>query len=101
MSKSLESCPNCRFQLLERTANCPYCGFPLTHPTWKKIGAWVLLLLIVWGLVKCHMAFFDELSKGGAVRPEQSGGSGSLASLPLPVGKPSAGLIPSMTQGLG
>lgn len=50
----LEICPNCNYTLLERSTYCPYCGAQLTHPVWKKLAAWVLLILIGYGLVRCH-----------------------------------------------
>ena len=57
----LESCPNCHYTLLERSTYCPYCGVQLTHPRWKKMGAWVLLIVIVYGLVRCHVRMLDGL----------------------------------------
>ncbi len=60
-SIELESCPNCRYTLIERSTYCPYCGIQLTHPLWKKLGAWILLLLIGYGLVTCHVRMLDGL----------------------------------------
>ncbi len=57
----LESCPNCRYTLIERSTYCPYCGTQLTHPPWKKMGAWILLILIGYGLVTCHVRMLDGL----------------------------------------
>ncbi|GAB4241482.1 MAG: hypothetical protein Kow00109_16900 [Acidobacteriota bacterium] len=51
--RELPRCPDCGFVLLERPSHCPYCGAPLTAPTWKKALAWVLLLLIGYGLAQC------------------------------------------------
>ena len=45
--------------LLERTTVCPYCGTPLTHPLWKKAVAWIFLLLIVYGLARCHLQLME------------------------------------------
>ncbi len=57
----LESCPNCRYTLIERSTYCPYWGTQLTHPPWKKMGAWILLILIGYGLVTCHVRMLDGL----------------------------------------
>jgi hypothetical protein len=35
----------------------------LTHPLWKKIGAWVLLILIGYGWVRCNLKFMSGLGK--------------------------------------
>lgn len=56
---AMETCPNCNYMLARRSANCPYCGFQLTHPLWKKVGAWILLVIIAYGLVKCHLRLLD------------------------------------------
>ncbi|MFQ5738549.1 MAG: hypothetical protein ACE5JX_06015 [Acidobacteriota bacterium] len=55
----MESCPNCNYLLIERSSHCPFCGFQLTHPLWKKVGAWVLLGLIGYGLIKCHVEMMN------------------------------------------
>jgi RNA polymerase subunit RPABC4/transcription elongation factor Spt4 len=57
--ESLEACPECRYTLSRRSTWCPYCGVQLTHPPWKKVGAWILLVLIVYGLVQCHLRLLD------------------------------------------
>ncbi len=57
----LESCPNCHYTLLERSTYCPYCGIQLTHPLWKKLAAWMLLILIGYGLVNCNLRMLDGL----------------------------------------
>ena len=57
---NLESCPNCHYVLIERSTYCPHCGLQLTHTPWKKMGAWILLILIGYGLVRCHL----EMLKG-------------------------------------
>jgi len=57
----LESCPNCHYTLLERNTYCPYCGTQLTYPLWKKLGAWILLVLIGYGLLRCHVQMLDGL----------------------------------------
>ncbi len=59
--EELENCPNCHYTLLERSTCCPYCGTQLTHPKWKKLAAWVLLILIGYGLVNCHLRMLDGL----------------------------------------
>jgi RNA polymerase subunit RPABC4/transcription elongation factor Spt4 len=56
---SPEACPECRYTLSRRSTWCPYCGVQLTHPPWKKVGAWILLVLIVYGLVQCHLRLLD------------------------------------------
>ena len=56
---SPEACPSCRYTLKRRSTYCPYCGVQLTHPPWKKVGAWILLVLIVYGLVQCHLRLLD------------------------------------------
>ena len=55
----LEKCPHCEYILLERSVYCPYCGNQLTHPVWKKLGAWVLLVLIGYGMIKCSIRLLD------------------------------------------
>ena len=55
----LKKCPQCDYILLERTTYCPVCGTQLTQPMWKKAGAWVLLFLIVYALIKCHVRILD------------------------------------------
>ena len=55
----LEKCPQCDYILLERTTFCPVCGTQLTEPVWKKAGAWILLILIVYALIKCHIRILD------------------------------------------
>ncbi len=55
----METCSNCRVTLASRPTYCPYCGFQLTHPLWKKVGAWILLILVGYGLVKCHLRLLD------------------------------------------
>ncbi len=57
----LESCPNCHYTLLDRSTYCPYCGAQLTYPVWKKLGAWILLILIGYGLIRCHVQMLDGL----------------------------------------
>jgi hypothetical protein len=57
--KELEKCPNCDYVLIDRSTFCPFCGVQLTHPPWKKVGAWILLLLIGYGMVKCHTQLLD------------------------------------------
>ncbi len=63
-----EVCSNCRMTQARRTAYCPYCGFRLTHPWWKKLGAWILLGLICYGLVDCHLRLINgfEPARTGA-----------------------------------
>lgn len=58
-SNSLEKCPHCGYILLERSTYCPYCGTQLTHQPWKKAGAWILLILIIYGFVKCNLRLLD------------------------------------------
>ena len=57
----LESCPNCHYTLLERSTYCPYYGIQLTHPLWMKLAAWMLLILIGYGLVSCNLRMLDGL----------------------------------------
>ena len=52
-------CPRCNFALIESSSTCQYCGFQITHPTWKKVGAWILLILITYGLIKCHLRLLE------------------------------------------
>lgn len=58
-----QKCPECEYSLLERHVHCPYCGAQLTHPTWKKIGAWVLLILVLYVFVKCNLQIMKGLDK--------------------------------------
>lgn len=55
----MEVCPGCKYTLLKRATYCPYCGVQLTHPLWKKVGAGMLLILIGYGLVNCHLRMLD------------------------------------------
>ena len=59
----MEVCRNCDYTVPDRTAKCPYCGYRLTHPLWKKAGAWVLLVLIGYGFVRCNLQFMQGLDK--------------------------------------
>ncbi len=59
MSRELEVCPECQYTLIEKATYCPHCGYQLTAPVWKKVAAWFILILIVWGLVKCHIRLFQ------------------------------------------
>lgn len=69
-----ETCSNCNYTLLERSAYCPYCGAQLTHPVWKKVGAWILLVLIAYGLVRCHLSLLDGFGDRPAAEvPEKVG----------------------------
>jgi len=54
-----ETCPECGYVSPELTVKCPHCGYQLTHPHWKRIGALILLILIAYGLVKCHIKMLD------------------------------------------
>lgn len=53
----------------DRSTYCPVCGMQLTHPLWKKIGAWVLLILIGYGWVRCNLKFMSGLGKPSEGRP--------------------------------
>jgi hypothetical protein len=44
----------------------------LTHPLWKKVAAWVLLILIGYGWIKCHMRLIGGLDGSSAARPPVS-----------------------------
>lgn len=70
----LEICPNCNYALLQRTTYCPFCGVQLTHPVWKKVAAWILLILIGYGLVRCHASLI-----GGFNAPSARSRSGEPA----------------------
>ena len=59
----MEVCRNCDYTVPDRMAKCPYCGYQLTHPLWKKAGAWVLLLLIGYGFVRCNLRLMQGLDK--------------------------------------
>jgi len=54
-----EICPHCNYALIGQTSRCQYCGFQITYPLWKKFGAWILLILITYGLIKCHLRLID------------------------------------------
>ena len=56
-----ERCPGCQTSLPAGRARCPRCGTPLTYPAWKKAGAWILLILICYGLVRCHLLLLEGL----------------------------------------
>jgi RNA polymerase subunit RPABC4/transcription elongation factor Spt4 len=58
-SGDLEKCPHCDYILIDRTTYCPYCGTQVAHPVWKKTGAWVLLVFIMYALIKCHSRLLD------------------------------------------
>jgi hypothetical protein len=68
MPENMEVCPNCGYTLLEKRAYCPYCGAQIGHPFWKKIAAWLLLVLIGYGLVTCHLRLMDGFPEAGAKR---------------------------------
>lgn len=57
--ESPEACPQCHFVQLEQRSRCPYCGFQLATPRWKKAGAWLLLLIIVYIMVRCHLRLLE------------------------------------------
>lgn len=59
----LEICPHCRYALIERHTYCPYCGTQLTHPLWKKVAAWILLIFIAYGLIQCNLKLLDGLDR--------------------------------------
>lgn len=61
LAASMETCSNCGVSWANRKTYCPYCGCQLTHPVWKKAGAWVLLIMIIYGLVSCHLRLLDGL----------------------------------------
>ncbi|MFB3904920.1 MAG: hypothetical protein ACE15E_15825 [Acidobacteriota bacterium] len=65
----LESCPNCNYISFGRRTYCPVCGMQLTYPLWKKIGAWVLLILIAYGWVRCNLKFMGGLGKPTEGKP--------------------------------
>jgi len=44
-------------------AKCPYCGYQLTQPLWKKAGAWALLVIIGYGFVRCNLQLMQGLDK--------------------------------------
>lgn len=84
MSRQLESCPDCKYTLIEKTTYCPYCGCQLRQPTWKKTAAWFILILIAWGLVKCHLrmlqgldGFFGDKKEAGKTE-EGKGDTGDI-----------------------
>ena len=55
----MEKCPHCEYILIDRSVYCPYCGTQLTYPVWKKFGAWLLLILIGYALIKCNIRLLD------------------------------------------
>ncbi|HUG44855.1 MAG TPA: hypothetical protein VMN76_11515 [Acidobacteriota bacterium] len=57
----LQKCPNCEFLLAERPTHCPYCGQQLTHSPMIKLGAWVLLIFVVYGLIQCNLRIMEGL----------------------------------------
>ena len=59
----MEVCGNCNYTVPDGTPKCPYCGYQLTHPLWKKVGAWVLLILGSYGFVKCNLRWMQGLDK--------------------------------------
>ena len=59
MREQLETCPHCHYTLIKRTTYCPYCGTQLTHPLWKKIGAWLLLIAIAYAFIKCNVRLME------------------------------------------
>ena len=74
MEPSTDSCPSCRYLLFERTAYCPHCGFQLTHPVWKKAGAWVLLIVIGYGLVRCQLRMMEGFNPANTSLTESEAG---------------------------
>ena len=61
MGHELESCPECKFQLVENYVYCPFCGIQLRQPTWKRIIAAFFLVVIVYGLIKCNLRISEGL----------------------------------------
>ena len=59
----MEVCRNCHYTVPDKTARCPYCAYQLTYPLWKKAGAWVLLVAIGYGFVRCNLRFMQGLDK--------------------------------------
>lgn len=57
----LHKCPNCEYLLTERPTYCPYCGQQLTHSPLKKLGALVLLIFVVYGLIQCNLRIMEGL----------------------------------------
>lgn len=60
---NLETCPGCKYFVIERTTYCPHCGTQLTHPAWKRAGAWILLVLIGYALIRCNLRIMDGFDK--------------------------------------
>ncbi|HSR70065.1 MAG TPA: hypothetical protein VLU25_19205 [Acidobacteriota bacterium] len=65
MAVELESCPNCRYALLEKRAYCPHCGERLSYTGWQKAAAWLVLILFLWGLARCNLEMFQRLDHMG------------------------------------
>lgn len=63
MAVELESCPNCRYTLLQKEAYCPHCGEQLTYTGWQKAAAWLVLILFLWGLARCNLEMFQRLDQ--------------------------------------
>ncbi|HSR53195.1 MAG TPA: zinc-ribbon domain-containing protein [Acidobacteriota bacterium] len=63
MAEELESCPECRYTLLERSTYCPHCGAQLTFTAWQKAAAWFVLILFIWGLARCNLEMFQRLEQ--------------------------------------
>ncbi len=61
MAEKLAACPNCKYMLVENPSYCPFCGIQLRHPAWKRAGAWVILVMLLWGLARCHIELFKGL----------------------------------------
>ena len=59
----MEVCRNCDYTVPDRMAKCPYCGYQLTQPLWKKAGAWALLVIIGYGFVRCNLQLMQGLDK--------------------------------------
>jgi RNA polymerase subunit RPABC4/transcription elongation factor Spt4 len=55
----LKTCPKCRYLLAENAHICRYCGAKIGYSPWKKMGAWAILILIIYGMVKCHVRLLD------------------------------------------
>ena len=61
----MEVCKNCDYTVPVKSECCPNCGQPMEERSsgWKKAGAWILLIVIMYGFVRCNLKMMQGLDK--------------------------------------
>lgn len=60
---NLDTCPECGFTVLDGQTYCPHCGAQIGQPAWKKFGAWIFLLAIIYFFIKCNIRIMEGLDQ--------------------------------------